>query len=1070
MRRVSVAVAVLACLWAAFPAVASGPAGAPDQARSVYIVEFRAEPLATSPRVTGDRFHPRNPQAAAHRKFLDAPQRRVLFGAGVSEAHVGYSYRATVAGFSARLTAAEAARIRLQEDVASVAPDRIRTVPHRRPAAPSEGKPMHLAAMARAAAATAPAAPAPVAPLADADLTGQPAEFLGLPEGLWARLGGPEQAGENVIIGFIDGGIYPEHPSFADQPVAADGTQNYIGPAYGPPPATWRGICQEGEAWPATTCNNKLIGARYFVDGLGVENVAEQEFLSPRDVEGHGTSTASIAAGNYGVDPSYLGNDLGVGLISGIAPRARIAHYKAFWAAPAADAGIAAGSDLVAAIDAAVADGIDVLSYAIGGPLGETLPISDQSTMLDVEAQALLRAFDAGVVPVLPAGNSGPDPDTVEASGHTPWTISAGASALSVTYAATATIAGEAGGPVVTVQGTSPTPALPPTPLIDGTAAAAPGATPAAAGRCEEGSLDPALVAGKVVLCQPENFLVGSAVLSLAGAAGGILYQPPERPFRDAWDVWLPSVIVSASDASTIRQFIGSTPNATAAFTAGTLTPTETGDVVTRFSSRGAALGSLSILKPDLLAPGVDIIAAHTPEVPAAGALFEWSKAERFRPFGGTSASVPLTAGAAALLRSLRPELGPGELKSALMTTAKGDILIDAVIPSTPATALDKGAGRIDPNRAADAGLVLTETTERLEDYISAQIPTRDPAQPTIDATDLNLPSIAFDPLLGPRSTSRTFTSIDDQPGSWTASIEGLTGITATVSPAQFSIEPGQSQTVRFDLAPTTARLGDYVDGAVVFTNAADGRTVRLVVNLRPEDFEAPEQLNFGATEAAGRASLAIPTGYDGRLSALGYGLARGDVRRDQTVGVDVDDEGDLNRIAQPGPGVATYDLTVPAGAKALAAELDDATLGDPLVDVDLFVFYDDEGDGFQGDDFLDASETASQEALFFFDPPAGAYRVSVRGVTADPVATFDLTTWVLDDTTPDVLSDPLAPGLQIVGDPVPVTVGGLGTLDLEWVGLDEPGVYLGLVTFHDTGVPNPGDPLGEMVVAITRQ
>jgi hypothetical protein len=255
-----------------------------------------------------------------------------------------------------------------------------------------------------------------------------------------------------------------------------------------------------------------------------------------------------------------------------------------------------------------------------------------------------------------------------------------------------------------------------------------------------------------------------------------------------------------------------------------------------------------------------------------------------------------------------------------------------------------------------------------------------------------------------------------------------------------------------------------------VFTNDLDGRTVRLTVNLRPEDFEAPEQLNFGATEPAGRTPLVLPTGYAGQLSALGYGLARGDVRRDQTVGLDLDDDGeDLNRIAQPGPGVTTFDLAVPADAKALAAELDDASLGDPLVDLDLFIFHDDEGDGFRADDFVDASETASQEALFLLDPDPGAYRISVRGVSADPVATFDLTTWVLDDTTPDVLSDPLAPGLQIVGDPVPVTVGGLGTLALEWVGLDEPGVYLGFVTFHDTAIPDPGNPLGEMVVAITR-
>jgi hypothetical protein len=255
-----------------------------------------------------------------------------------------------------------------------------------------------------------------------------------------------------------------------------------------------------------------------------------------------------------------------------------------------------------------------------------------------------------------------------------------------------------------------------------------------------------------------------------------------------------------------------------------------------------------------------------------------------------------------------------------------------------------------------------------------------------------------------------------------------------------------------------------------VFTNDSDGRTVRLPVNLRPESFEPLEQLNFGATQPAGRAPLAVPTGYAGQLSALGYGLARGDVRRDQTVGVDVDDDAaDLNRIAQPGPGVAVFDLTVPAEAKILAAELDAASLGDPLVDLDLFVFHDDEGDGFRSDDFVDASETASQEALFLVEPDPGAYRISVRGVSANPIARFDLTTWVVDDTTPDVLTDPLAPGLQVVGDPVPVTIGGVGTLALEWVGLDEPGVYLGYVTFHDTAVPVPTNPLGEMAVVITR-
>ncbi|MEW6476461.1 MAG: S8 family serine peptidase [Actinomycetota bacterium] len=1064
--------AIVAVLGSTVPAVAKGPTSPSASERSSYIVQFRAEPLAGNGQ-RGRKLDVAHPATIEQRHRLDAIEERVLRAARLSDARLGYRYRTTVAGFSARLTATEVARVRQQPEVASVTADRIRTLPLRRPATATPGKQLHGAALARAAAA--PAAPAAglllrSTPVPGVDLSGQPADYLDLPEGLWARLGGPDQAGEDIVIGVIDGGIYPEHPSFADQPVAADGSRNYIGPAYGPPPATWRGTCQEGEAWPATTCNNKLIGARFFLDGLGAANVADEEYLSPRDVDGHGTAMASIAAGNYGVDPSYQGNDLGVGVISGIAPRARIAHYKVFWATPAMDAGHAAESDLVAAIDAAVADGVDILNYSIGRPVGETLPISDQSTMLDPESQAMLRAVDAGVLPVLPAGNAGPEPETIDSPGHTPWALSTGASGLSITFAATATVSGGPDGPSLTVQGVSPTPALPPVPLIDGAAAAAPGTNPTAAARCGAGTLDPALVKGKAVLCQPEHFLVASAVLFELGAAGAIFYQD-RRSLRDAYDVWLPSVILpDPADALAIRRLITSTPNPTAAITTGTLTPTATGDVVVNFSSRGPVLGSLSLLKPDLLAPGTDVIAAHTPEVPpGARALFEYAKPDRFRPLGGTSVSVPNTVGAAALLLSLRPDLDPAELKSALMTTAAPDILRDRLVPSVPATPLEIGAGRIDPNRAAEPGLVVTETTERFEDYVSGQVPARDPLRATVEATDLNLPSIAFDPLIGPRSTRRTFTSVDPQPGTWAVSFEGLAGIGATASPARFSIDPGQGRTVEFGFTPENPALGEYVHGAVVLTHEGDGRTVRLPVNVRPEEFEAPEQLNFGTVQSAGHAPLPVPTGYQGQLSALAYGLAAPEVRRDQTVGRDDIEDENLNRIARPGPGVTVFDLTVPSGAQVLAAEIGGAALADPFADLDLYVFHDDEGDGFRADDLLDASETGAQEASLLVSPPAGAYRLSVRGISANPVATFDLTTWLLDDASPDVLTDPAGAGLRIGGDPVPVTAGGTGTLDLEWAGLDRPGVYLGFVTFHDTPVPRPNDPIAEMVVAITR-
>jgi hypothetical protein len=1048
--RAVMACAVLLCLGSVVPAVASSP-----QPRSNYIVSLQADPVATGVAREGRKLDPASPQALEYRRLLDGLEARALQGAFVPRHTVGYRYRMTLAGFSARLTADEAERLRRRPEVAAVTADRIRVVRNRRPATSTaaDGERVMPAAAE------------------DTDLAGQTADFLDLPEGLWARLGGPEQAGEGVIIGMIDGGIYPEHPSFADQPIATDGSRNYIGPAYGPPPATWRGTCQEGEAFPATSCNNKLIGARFFVDGWGEGNVAEEDFLSPRDVDGHGTGTASVAAGNYGVDPSYQGNDLGIGVISGIAPRARIAHYKALWAIPAFDgAGFGTESDLAAAVDAAVADGVDIISMSIGDVLGETLPFTDQSTMLNPWSQSLLRAFDAGVLAVLPAGNDGPSAESVESPGHTPWVISAGSSALSTTFIATATVSGP-GGPILDARGVSPTPALPAVPLIDGTAAVAPGADPAAAARCARGTLDPALVQGKAVLCRPGSVLVASAVLFELGAAGGVFYiqSPSNRYTTD--DVWLPSVVVSRADADAIRAVIASTPGATVSFTAGKATPTTTGDIVKSYSARGPALGSPSILKPDLLAPGDDVIMAHSPDVPpGAGALFDFSKPGLFRPLAGTSFAVPHIAGSAALLLDLHPEYGPSELKSALMTTANPHILRDtAGVPSAPETPRGFGAGRIDPNRAADPGLVLSETPERFRDYVSAQEPTRDPTLPTPDASDLNLPSIAFDPLVGPRSTQRTFTSVDAQPGTWTASFEGLAGVTATASPPQFPIEPGQSQAVRFTFTPSTQR-GGYADGAAVLTNAADGRTVRLPVVLRPEVFELPEQLNFGAAQPDGRAPLPVPTGYQGQLSALGYGLAAPETRRDQTVGPDPVGDEDLDRLAQPGRGVAVFDLTVPPGAQALGVEIGGAALADTFADLDLYVFHDDEGDGFRADDLVDSSATAvTQEAVLVLPPDPGAYRVSVRAFAAEPVATFDLTTWLVNDPAPDVLADPPGPGLRISGDPLPATPGGLPALELEWSGLDQPGVYIGLITFHATATPIPGNNLGDMIVVITR-
>ena len=868
------------------PAVAGPPS--PSSERSNYVVQFRVEPLAgsatgpspaeTSAGPARPKLDVTSPAAVEHRRRIDDIELQVLRAAGVSEDRLGYRYRTTLAGFSARLTASEAQRIRQGPEVASVTADRVRVVRHRRPGHATSTTENPAAPVEAPAGATPPAATSvpvtavPAAPaVTDPELFGHTADFLGLPTGVWAQLGGPGQAGDGIVIGVIDGGIFPEHPSFADEPIAADGSRNYIGPAYSPPPATWRGTCQEGENFPATTCNNKLIGARWFVDGWGADNVAEEDFLSPRDVDGHGTGMASAAAGNYGVDPSFQGNDLGLGVISGIAPRARLAHYKALWAIPAFEgAGFGSEADLAAAVDAAVADGVDVLSMSVGGPLGETVPITDQSTMLDPWSQALLRAFDAGVLAVLPAGNSGPGSGSVEASGHVPWVVSAGASALPTTFTATATVSGGPDGPIM-VQGASPSPGLAAVPLVDAADAAAPGVSRGEALACEPGTLDPALVKGKAVLCAPLSFFDASGALYHAGAAGAVFYQPARRPTSD--DFLIPTIVVTPADSTRIRQVMAASPNVTIAFSPGTLSATTTGDIVASLTGRGPAIGSESILKPDLLAPGLEIVVAHTLDVPPgarapvrvhlAGSLPppQWHLPGR-APCRRVRRPPPRPPSRA------RPERAQVGAHDHGESAHPGGLRWDPVRPG--AAARPRG-GPHRANRAADPGLVLNETTEQFRDYVAAQVPSRDLSHPTVDATDLNLPSIAFDPLVGPRSTRRTFTSVDAQPGTWTASFEGLAGVAATATPGEFSVDPGQSATVQFSFAPDVSAPDGHVQGAVVLTNAQDGRTVRLPVVLRPEAFEVPRQLNFGATGPDGHAAASGPDRLRG--PALSAGL-----------------------------------------------------------------------------------------------------------------------------------------------------------------------------------------------------
>ncbi len=240
--------------------------------------------------------------------------------------------------------------------------------------------------------------------------------FLGLDQpgtGLWAKLGGPAKAGEDVIVGVVDTGIWPEHPSFSDQRTTSSGRARAAsGTSRMGRPPTWHGSCQSGEQFSQDMCTNKLIGARYYLSGFGHFGIFKDDYKSARDHDSHGSHTSSTAAGNYQVQATGAAAPLGK--ISGMAPRARIAAYKVCWNG---EEGGCASSDSVAAIDQAVADGVDVINFSISGT---------RTNFADPVEIAFLFAARAGVFVAASAGNEGPGASTV--AHPSPWLTTVAAS------------------------------------------------------------------------------------------------------------------------------------------------------------------------------------------------------------------------------------------------------------------------------------------------------------------------------------------------------------------------------------------------------------------------------------------------------------------------------------------------------------------------------------------------------------------------------------------------------------------------------------------------------------------
>jgi hypothetical protein len=431
------------------------PAGAVSTGSSIYIVQVTGAPVAaytggvsgiarTKP-LDGERVDVSTAAAKAYKATLTKRHADVLARAKVSTAAKTRDYTTAFNGFAAKLTQVDADRLAKTSGVLRVWKDETRS----------------------------------------ADTTTTPS-FLGLtgPTGVWqTKLGGVDKAGQGVIVGIIDSGFWPENPRFA--------------PLSEPRPDAsviakkWKGTCVAGENNPVT-CNNKVLGARYYAAGATVEAF---EFLSPRDYNGHGSHTGSTAAGNNGVAASI--NGAPVGSISGMAPQARLAYYKALWATPDGRAS-GATSDLVSAIDDAVADGVDVINYSISG---------SRAYVVSPDEIAFLNAADAGVFVSTSAGNEG---DVIGASSvahNSPWTMTVAASTHDRGNSKSVTLGNGAVYHGVGVGG-----GVGPAPVVDSATAALPDVSATAAALCYldadndlsngvQPALDPAKFSGKIVIC-----------------------------------------------------------------------------------------------------------------------------------------------------------------------------------------------------------------------------------------------------------------------------------------------------------------------------------------------------------------------------------------------------------------------------------------------------------------------------------------------------------------------------------------------------------------------------------------
>ena len=1004
MKRLhTAALAVLALL--------SGLSAQAQTGDKVYIVLLKEQPAATyrgntpgyaaTQPAPNTKFQSRTPAALAYSGYLRGKQQAVL--ATISMTPVISQYDTVLNGFTARLSSAQAQQLSNNTNVAGVYEDQL------------------------------------LAP----DTITTP-RFLGLsiPGGIWSQTDGAARAikGEDLVHASVDTGVWPESPAFSDRvdtsgiPTLGPGTQ-----VYGPPPASFSGACVAGDGFLASACNNKLIGAKFYSANLMAGRTMHWSgFNSPRDdlptEGGHGSHTASTVAGNAGV-PVPIGNSVW-GQAAGMAPRARIASYKVCFTY--INLGLptnrCSSADSMLAIDEAVKDGVDSINFSIGGAV---------TTTNDVVEQAFYRATLAGVFVATSAGNDGPDNQVAHPS---PWVTTVASATHGRLMLSTLTLSTGASYTGASVNDT---------PLVGRTLVRAEDAglgtgsatlcfsDAVAAAAAGQVLLDPAKTAGKIVICtRGTNARADKSLAVLqAGGVGMVLVDNNAGLVTESHAV--PTIHVTAGDGAAIKS---ATELGGGALT-GTLSAFQYGQqpapIVATSSSRGPNRADANILKPDLAAPGVDVLASLTPtHTEAERAQISAGTLALGPAWGlrsGTSMASPHVAGVALLLKQAHPGWSPAAIKSALMTTAFDTLNDGQLGVMNGRLPWSQGAGFIDPNKAMDPGLVYDMGKA---DFVQYQCLTQRALVPAEDCTtygaldasyNLNLPSITLGAMAGTTIVTRRVTNVGSTSATYfaTASVPTLNVV---VQPGTLTLSPGETRSFTVTLSTTATTVKQvwnygslvWTAGAHVVHSPLTARTTNALVG--PAD--------QSATTVSGSRTFTLRSGFSGTVTARkgiqDVVLSPAASLIPQNLGVEA-----ACRAGGTSPSVAVYHFAIPAGTIVARFALRQADVSGAADDNDLAVIP-------PSGAALTSAGGTSKEQIQLLNPVAGNYKVCVLAYEGTSPMLHRLSSWIVK------AGDTVLPGAFNVLLPATVYAGGTATAGFSWSGLQAGRRYLGAAQYTD--------------------